>query len=83
MQIRHPTRPLRFFARSAWAAWAAYRARDTRLGREVAIKVLPRHRASTRKCGRAEREATAIAALAHPNIVTIHFIEEPPALISP
>ena len=53
-----------------------YRARDSRLGREVAIKVLPRDRAAdeTRR-RRFLREARAVAALDHPNIVAIHEIE--------
>jgi eukaryotic-like serine/threonine-protein kinase len=53
-----------------------YRARDTRLGREVAIKVLPADRLSdpTRRA-RFVQEARAASALNHPNIVTIHEIE--------
>ncbi len=54
-----------------------YRARDPRLGRDVALKVLPADAA--RDAGRRqrfEREAKAVAALKHPNIVTIHSIEE-------
>ena len=54
-----------------------YRARDTRLGREVAIKVLPPE--VTNEAGRLERfdrEARAIAALNHPHIVTIYSTEE-------
>jgi len=50
-----------------------YRARDTRLDRDVAIKVLPR--AFTDDADRRvrfEREAKAIAALSHPNILAIH-----------
>ena len=50
-----------------------YRARDTRLGREVAIKVLPEaiaHDADRR--ARFEREARAVAALTHPNILSIY-----------
>jgi len=54
-----------------------YRARDTRLGRDVAIKVLPQHLSTSIEArARFEREASAIAALKHPNIVTIHSIEE-------
>jgi FHA domain/Protein kinase domain len=46
-----------------------YRARDTRLGREVAIKVLPADRlADTDSRTRFEREARAVAALNHPHI---------------
>ena len=50
-----------------------FRAKDTRLGRDVAIKVLPSgfaHDADRR--ARFEREARAVAALSHPNIVAIH-----------
>ena len=54
-----------------------YRARDTRLAREVAIKVLPdRLAASTEALARFEREAKAIAALSHPNILAIHDVGE-------
>jgi serine/threonine protein kinase len=54
-----------------------YRARDTRLRREVALKVLPETLASDPSARtRFEREAHAVAALNHPNIVTIHSIEE-------
>ncbi len=50
-----------------------YRARDTRLGREVAIKVLPEPFAnSADRRARFEREARAVAALSHPNILAIH-----------
>src|SRR6516165_1924416 len=54
-----------------------YRARDTRLRRDVALKVLPPE--VTREPGRLERfdrEARAIAALNHPHIVTIYSTEE-------
>jgi eukaryotic-like serine/threonine-protein kinase len=54
-----------------------YRARDTRLGREVAIKVLPADRLSDSvRRARFEQEARAVAALNHPHIVTIHEIEK-------
>jgi Tol biopolymer transport system component/tRNA A-37 threonylcarbamoyl transferase component Bud32 len=53
-----------------------YRARDTRLGREVAIKVLPAERmADEDRRRRFVQEARAASALNHTNIVTIHEIE--------
>ncbi|MEO7975213.1 MAG: protein kinase, partial [Thermoanaerobaculia bacterium] len=49
-----------------------YRARDAKLGREVAIKVLPAHLAQDAEAlDRFEREAKAVAALSHPNILAI------------
>ena len=49
-----------------------YRARDSRLGREVAIKVLPERLARDADAlARFEREARAVAALSHPNILSI------------
>jgi len=52
-----------------------YLARDTRLGRDVAIKVLPTHLATTPDArARFEREARAISALNHPNICTLHDV---------
>ena len=50
-----------------------YRARDPRLGRDVAIKVLPQGVATdAARLSRFEREAQAVAALSHPNILAIH-----------
>jgi Tol biopolymer transport system component len=52
-----------------------YRARDTRLGREVAIKVLPQHlSADAGRRERFEREARAVSSLNHPNICVLHDI---------
>jgi predicted ATPase len=54
-----------------------YRARDARLGREVAIKVLPAEwAADPERSRRFEREARAASALNHPNIVTVHEIDD-------
>lgn len=52
-----------------------YRARDPRLGRDVAIKVLPEDAANDPEhLGRFEREARAVAALSHPNVLAIFDI---------
>ena len=54
-----------------------YRARDLNLGRDVAVKVLPQDVMSDpERLARFEREARVLAALNHPNIATIHGIEE-------
>src|SRR5690349_12732654 len=50
-----------------------YRARDTRLERDVAIKVLPERFVRDAEARmRFDREAKAVAALTHPNILSIH-----------
>ena len=50
-----------------------YRARDSRLDRHVAVKVLPEHLADDpASLSRFEREAKAVAAISHPNILAIH-----------
>ena len=54
-----------------------YRARDTRLGREVALKMLPESFSrDADRLRRFEQEARAVAALNHPNILAIHDIGE-------
>jgi len=54
-----------------------YRAVDTHLGRQVAIKVLPERLAGdSERLGRLQREARALAALNHPNVATLHGFEE-------
>src|SRR5262245_19301695 len=56
---------------------AVYRARDSRLDREVAVKVLPPSVADDlERRARFEREAKAVAALSHPNILAIHDVGE-------
>ena len=52
-----------------------YRARDTRLERDVAVKILPAHLADDEDgLARFERETKAVAALSHPNILAIHDV---------
>src|SRR5262245_26317665 len=51
-----------------------YRARDTRLGREVAVKVLPAELSDPERLRRFEREAQAASALNHPNIVVVYDV---------
>ncbi len=54
-----------------------YRARDSKLGREVAIKVLPEEFTQhPQKLARFEREARLLAGLNHPGIATLHGLEE-------
>ena len=57
-----------------------YRARDTKLDREVALKVLPEaFTADPDRLARFEREAKVLASLNHPNIGGIHGLEESPS----
>src|SRR2546426_497470 len=52
-----------------------YRALDTRLGRDVAIKILPQNATATsEERARLKREAKAISALNHPNICTLYDV---------
>jgi serine/threonine protein kinase len=52
-----------------------YKARDTRLGRDVAVKVLPAHLSTSPEVrARFEREARAISQLNHPHICSLHDI---------
>jgi non-specific serine/threonine protein kinase len=56
---------------------AVYAAEDSTLGRKVALKVLPQEMAGDpERLRRFEREAKTVAALSHPNIVTIFSVEE-------
>ena len=60
-----------------------YRARDTKLNRDVALKVLPDLFASDPdRLARFQREAEVLASLNHPNIATIHGLEETPSTSS-
>ena len=53
-----------------------YIAEDTKLSRKVALKILPPEMAeNAERRARFEREAKAVAALDHPNIVTIYSVE--------
>jgi len=52
-----------------------YRARDTKLGREVAVKVLPAHLTESAELrSRLEREARTVSSLNHPHICTLHDV---------
>ena len=54
-----------------------YRARDQKLGRDVAIKVLPADvAADTERLARFKREAQVLASLNHPNIAAIYGLDE-------
>jgi eukaryotic-like serine/threonine-protein kinase len=65
--LRHPLSPL-----GAGGMGKVYKARDTRLDRTVAIKILPS--ADPERKARFEREANAIAALTHPHICTLYDV---------
>jgi eukaryotic-like serine/threonine-protein kinase len=61
-----------------------YRARDTKLGREVALKVLPEAFATdSERLARFKREAQVLASLNHPNIAAIYGLEEADGLRPP
>ena len=54
-----------------------YAAEDTTLGRKVALKILPQEMAKKAdRLRRFRKEARAVASLNHPNIVTIHTVED-------
>src|SRR5215472_3799173 len=54
-----------------------YRASDTKLGRDVAIKILPEtFAADPARMARCQREAQVLASLNHPNIAAIYGVEE-------
>ena len=60
-----------------------WRARDTKLGRDVAIKILPvAFAADPERTARFEREARLLAALNHPNIATIHGVEDASGIVA-
>jgi eukaryotic-like serine/threonine-protein kinase len=60
-----------------------YRARDTKLRRDVAIKVLPAAvRLDPERLARFEREALVLASLNHPNIASIFGVEESPGVVA-
>jgi eukaryotic-like serine/threonine-protein kinase len=72
-----------FSALGAGGMGEVYRARDPKLNRAIAIKILPETTAADpQRRARFEREAQTIAALNHPNIVTIHSLEEAAACCS-
>src|SRR5688572_3041039 len=53
-----------------------YRARDSKLGRDVALKILPDHLIDADRLARFTREAQVVASLSHPNIGAIHGLEQ-------
>jgi serine/threonine-protein kinase len=76
MPVRSSVRT-RFCRCSAPAEWEVYRARDTKLHRDVAIKVLPElFAADPDRLARFRREAQILASLNHPGIAAIYGLEE-------
>jgi hypothetical protein len=66
-------------ATAAGGQWQVYRATDTNLKRQVAIKVLPASLAGeTDRLARFQREAEVLAALNHPHIAAIYGLEKTP-----
>ena len=80
MSISHGTRfgPYEISAEiGSGGMGVVYQATDTKLDREVAIKVLPESMASdAERIARFDREAKTLASLNHPNIAQIHGLEE-------
>jgi len=76
--IGQTTGPYRVTARiGAGGMGEVYRATDSKLGREVALKVIPPAFANdAERMARFQREAQVLASLNHPNIATIHGLEE-------
>ena len=72
-----PSAPTRSPPKSARAGWEVWQATDTKLKREVALKVLPGAFATDAdRLARFQREAQILASLNHPGIVAIYRIEE-------
>ena len=68
---------------AAGAMGEVYRARDTKLGRDVALKILPAPFVSDPdRRARFEREARLLAALNHPNVATIYGLEQSEVVVS-
>src|SRR6266567_4442750 len=60
-----------------------YRARDTKLGRDVALKVLPQIFVNdAERMARFEREAQVLASLNHPNIASIYGLEDSTGILA-
>ena len=78
MLLQAGTRPYEIVAPiGAGGMGEVYRARDTKLGRDVAIKVLPElFAADAERLARFQREAQLLAALNHPNIAAIYGLDE-------